>query len=90
VCTPGAVSPAVTQANLKWTICRKGGYTAGIRLSTSVTGKEKELNAVCYGFTGRMGDAEYDHLISLRLGGDPNDYRNNNDWTTALSTLGLA
>ncbi|WP_434099550.1 hypothetical protein [Streptomyces sviceus] len=27
------------------------------------------------GFTGRMGDAEYDHLISLQLGGDPNDYR---------------
>ncbi len=24
-CTPGAVSPAVTQANLKSTICRKGG-----------------------------------------------------------------
>jgi hypothetical protein len=23
-----------------------------------------------------MGDAEYDHLISLQLGGDPNDPRN--------------
>ncbi|MGW2935242.1 hypothetical protein ACWDA7_26055 [Streptomyces sp. NPDC001156] len=22
----------------------------------------------CYGYTGRMGDAEYDHLISLQLG----------------------
>ncbi|MFF5307652.1 hypothetical protein ACFY5F_50775 [Streptomyces sp. NPDC013161] len=75
-CTPGAISPAVTQANLKSTICRKGGYTSGIRPSTSVTGKEKELNAASYGFTGRMGDAEYDHLISLQLGGDPNDYRN--------------
>lgn len=75
-CTPGAVSPAVTQANLKSTICRKGGYTSGIRPSTSVTGREKKLNAVSYGFTGRMGDAEYDHLISLQLGGDPNDYRN--------------
>ncbi|WP_406126868.1 hypothetical protein [Streptomyces sp. NBC_00989] len=75
-CTPGAISPAVTQSNLKSTICRKGGYTSGIRPSTSVTGKEKELNAASYGFTGRMGDAEYDHLISLQLGGDPNDYRN--------------
>ncbi|WP_329550506.1 hypothetical protein [Streptomyces sp. NBC_00696] len=75
-CTPGAVSPAVTQANLKSTICRKGGYTSGIRPSTSVTGREKRLNAASYGFTGRMGDAEYDHLISLQLGGDPNDYRN--------------
>ncbi|MEV0743447.1 hypothetical protein AB0I51_47790 [Streptomyces sp. NPDC050549] len=75
-CTPGAISPAVTQSNLKSTICRKGGYTSGIRPSTSVTGKEKELNAASHGFTGRMGDAEYDHLISLQLGGDPNDYRN--------------
>jgi hypothetical protein len=75
-CTPGAISPAVTQANLKSTVCRKGGYTSGIRPSTYVTGKEKKLNAASYGFTGRMGDAEYDHLISLQLGGDPNDYRN--------------
>jgi hypothetical protein len=75
-CTPGAISPAVTQSNLKSTICRKGGYTSDIRPSTSVTGREKKLNAASYGFTGRMGDAEYDHLISLQLGGDPNDYRN--------------
>ncbi len=75
-CTPGAISPAVTQSNLTSTICRKGGYTSGIRPSTSVTGKEKKLNAASYGYTGRMGDAEYDHLISLQLGGDPNDYRN--------------
>ena len=75
-CTPGAISPAVTQANLKSTICRKGGYTSGIRPSTYVTGKEKALNAASYGYNGRMGDAEYDHLISLQLGGDPNDPRN--------------
>jgi len=75
-CTPGAISPAVTQANLTSTICRKGGYTSGIRPSTYVTGKEKKLNAASYGFTGSMRDAEYDHLISLQLGGDPNDYRN--------------
>lgn len=75
-CTPGAISPAVTQRNLASTICRKGGYTKDIRPSTSVTGKEKELNAASYGYSGRMGDAEYDHLISLQLGGDPNDPRN--------------
>ena len=63
-CTPGAISPAVTQANLASTICRKGGYTSGIRPSTYVTGKEKELNAASYAFTRRMGDAEYDHLTS--------------------------
>ncbi|MGQ4362220.1 hypothetical protein [Streptomyces sp. SAS_272] len=75
-CTPGAISPAVTQANLKSTICRKGGYTSGVRPSAYITGKEKRLNSASYGYTGRMGDAEYDHLISLQLGGDPNDYRN--------------
>ncbi|WP_284432943.1 hypothetical protein [Streptomyces sp. TUS-ST3] len=75
-CTPGAISPAVTQANLKSTICRKGGYTSDVRPSAYVTGKEKKLNAASYGYTGRMGDAEYDHLISLQLGGDPNDPRN--------------
>ncbi|MCZ0991791.1 hypothetical protein [Streptomyces diastatochromogenes] len=75
-CTPGAISPAVTQANLTSTICRKGGYTGDIRPPESVTRKEKLLNAASYGYTGRLGDAEYDHLISLQLGGDPNDYRN--------------
>ncbi|WP_329213160.1 hypothetical protein OG352_00635 [Streptomyces sp. NBC_01485] len=65
---PGAISPAATQANLASTFCRKGGYTFGIRPSTSVTGKELEPNAASYGFSGRMGDAEYGHLISLLLG----------------------
>ncbi|WP_127356145.1 hypothetical protein [Actinacidiphila soli] len=76
VCTPGAVSPAVTQANLSTTICRKGGYTSGIRPSAYITGKEKAANAKSYGYTGSFRDAEYDHLLSLQLGGDPNDYRN--------------
>ncbi|MFB7506540.1 hypothetical protein [Streptomyces broussonetiae] len=75
-CTPGATSPAVTQANLAQTICRKGGYTKDIRPPVAVTGKEKKLNAASYGYTGSLGDAEYDHDISLQLGGDPNDARN--------------
>ncbi|MGC0420885.1 hypothetical protein [Embleya sp. AB8] len=75
-CTPGALSPAVTQATLATTICKAGGYTSTIRPPVSVTGKEKTDNAKSYGYTGPMGDAEYDHLISLQLGGDPNDPRN--------------
>jgi hypothetical protein len=75
-CTPGAVSPAVTQANLTTTICAKGGYTSSVRPSSYVTGKEKLLNVASYGYTGSMRDGEYDHLISLELGGDPNDPRN--------------
>ncbi|MGW3451416.1 hypothetical protein [Streptomyces sp. NPDC001076] len=63
-CTPGAISPAVTQSNLASTICRKGGCTSGIRPSTSATGKEKELNAASYGFPGSMRDTDHDHLLS--------------------------
>jgi hypothetical protein len=74
-CTPGAVSPAVTQDNLARTIC-KSGYTATIRPSSYVTGKEKKANALSYGYTGSLSDAEYDHQVSLELGGDPNDPRN--------------
>ena len=75
-CTPGALSPAVTQASLDATICRKGGYTSGIRPPASITGREKKANALAYGYTGSLGDAEYDHLVSLELGGDPNDSAN--------------
>ncbi|MEU9045024.1 MULTISPECIES: hypothetical protein [unclassified Kitasatospora] len=75
-CTPGAISPAVNQDSLKDTICKPGGYTSTIRPPANLTGKEKAENAKSYGYTGPMGDAEYDHLISLQLGGDPNDARN--------------
>ena len=74
-CTPGATNPLVTQANLSSTICRSG-YTASIRPTASITGREKKANAESYGYTGSMRIAEYDHLISLELGGDPNDPRN--------------
>ncbi|MFF4815138.1 hypothetical protein ACFY2K_11175 [Kitasatospora sp. NPDC001309] len=75
-CTPGAISPAVNQGTINDTICKPGGYTSSIRPPVNVTGKEKAENAKSYGYTGPMGDAEYDHLISLQLGGDPNDPRN--------------
>ncbi|GGX84172.1 hypothetical protein GCM10010324_32200 [Streptomyces hiroshimensis] len=74
-CTPGATNPKVTQATLKTTICRSG-YTAGIRPPTNITGREKTANAASYGYKGSLREAEYDHLISLQLGGDPNDPRN--------------
>ncbi|WP_345475904.1 hypothetical protein [Actinoallomurus oryzae] len=75
-CTPGALNPDVTQATLTTTICRKGGYTSGIRPPSGVTDREKRANTAAYGYTGSLHDAEYDHLISLQLGGDPNDPRN--------------
>lgn len=75
-CTPGALNPRVTQSTLGTTICRTGGYTGTIRPSSYITGKEKKANARSYGYTGSMRHAEYDHLVSLQLGGDPNDPRN--------------
>ena len=74
-CTPGAISPKVTQDTLATTIC-KTGYTKSIRPPASVTEAEKRGNAAAYGYTGSLRDAEYDHLVPLQLGGDPNDPRN--------------
>lgn len=74
-CTPGASNPAVTQANIATTICRSG-YTRSIRPPEQVTGREKRANERSYGYTGSTRVAEYDHLISLELGGDPNSPKN--------------
>ncbi|MFD6353982.1 hypothetical protein [Nocardia tengchongensis] len=74
-CTPGAVNPTVTPVNLADTIC-KSGYTASIRPNSNITGREKTDNIKSYGYSGDPRDGEYDHLISLELGGDPNDARN--------------
>lgn len=60
---------------MKETVC-KSGYTATIRPPVSITGPEKTANAKSYEYTGPIGDAEYEHLVSLELGGDPNDPRN--------------
>lgn len=74
-CTPGATNPRVTQADIGSTICRSG-YTSGIRPPAQITDREKTANARSYAYTQSLHDAEYDHLISLELGGDPNDPRN--------------
>ena len=41
-----------------------------------ITEREKEASAVAYDFTGPFVNAEYDHLIPLEVGGDPNDPAN--------------
>lgn len=75
VCTPGATNPKVTPDTLDSTICRSG-YTKSIRPPASITDAEKKLNAKSYDYTGPLSSAEYDHLVPLELGGDPNDPRN--------------
>jgi len=88
-CTPGAVSPQVTQADIGSTICRSG-YASSIRPPESVTDAEKIASAAAYGYTGSFRTAEYDHLVPLELGGDPNDPANlwvePNDLPSATST----
>ncbi|QCB99010.1 hypothetical protein E5206_12745 [Arthrobacter sp. PAMC25564] len=67
LCTPGAVDPAVTQDNLASTIC-KSGYTTTVRAPASDTNKVKALSLTQYGQT-RAASTEFDHLVSLQLGG---------------------
>lgn len=74
-CTPGAIDPRVTQANIAATICTRG-YTRRVRPPESVTETEKEHSMDAYGDRGAMRDYEYDHLIPLELGGAPNSARN--------------
>lgn len=66
-CTPGAIDPAVTQDNLGSTIC-KSGYTTTVRAPASETNKVKALSLQQYGQTP-ASSTEFDHLISLQLGG---------------------
>jgi hypothetical protein len=73
-CTPGAINPAVTQANIQDTIC-KVGWTATVRPPTSVTDKFKRQIDQAYGLpTSTQG--ELDHEVSLEIGGAPSDPRN--------------
>ena len=74
-CTPGAVDPRVTQADIRLTICRRG-YTRTVRPPEWVTYPEKRASMRAYGDHGRTHAYEYDHLIPLELGGAPNDTRN--------------
>jgi Protein of unknown function (DUF3761) len=71
--TPGATNPAVTQANIRSTIC-VSGWTATIRPDSDYTTSLKEQQlASGYAFHGDVSTADYeeDHLISLEIGGSP-------------------
>ena len=76
-CTPGAVDPRVSQANVGATIC-VAGYTKTVRPPASVTNAIKRRAIPAYGsYDGpQLGNYELDHLISLELGGAPADEAN--------------
>ena len=79
--TPGALNPAVTQANIKDNIC-KANWTTTVRPPVSYTNKLKAAQlAGNYQFFIAIYGAdpknyEEDHLISLQLGGSPTDPKN--------------
>lgn len=66
-CTPGAIDPAVTQENIHSTIC-VSGYTSTIRPPSSATSASKSASLGAYAQSSSK-TTEYDHLISLQLGG---------------------
>ncbi len=70
-CTPGSTNPAVTQDTIQSTICISG-YTSSIRPPESVTYPEKLGAMAAYGQTGSTSGYEYDHLVSLEVGGAAN------------------
>ena len=74
-CTPGLANPKVTQANIKRTIC-VAGFTKTIRPPVSYTGPLKTAMLSKYGFAFKPQNFEFDHLISLQLGGHPSDLKN--------------
>ena len=76
--TPGAINPAVTQANIHLTIC-VSGFTKTIRPPSSYTNhiKYSQLDSG-YNYKGDTNPADYeeDHLVPLEVGGDPTSVKN--------------
>jgi hypothetical protein len=73
--TPGVLNTDVTQATIRDTICRPG-WTRTIRPPVGYTNDLKRRGLEQYGLHGPLADYQEDHLISLELGGNPNDPRN--------------
>lgn len=74
--TPGALNPAVDQANIRQTICARG-YSKSIRPPEEYTERLKRSGLRRYGYSDhRLRDYEEDHLVSLELGGSPTNPRN--------------
>ncbi|MBV9659590.1 MAG: hypothetical protein JO337_00370 [Acidimicrobiales bacterium] len=74
-CTPGAIDPRVTQADIDSTVCRPGGYTASVRPPEAMTNAYKRLAEAAYSDPAPPSSMELDHLVPLELGG-ASDTRN--------------
>lgn len=75
-CTPGSIDPAVTQANIHATICKRG-WTAKVRPPETQTEHAKfDVSYPAYGFPATDSPrSEEDHLVPLEVGGS-NDITN--------------
>ncbi len=75
-CTPGAIDPTISEANLGSTLCRQGGYTAVIRPPDALTEPVKRKLLAAYGIpASQTDDFELDHLVAMFVGG-ASDTRN--------------
>ncbi len=88
-CTPGVRDSKVNQDNIDKTICNtkyseKGSYSKTVRPPTSWTNKQKLISMKEYGVKGNPSKYEYDHMISIALGGAPQD--TSNLWPQRLSS----
>jgi len=73
--TPGVVNTAVTQANIKKTIC-VSGWTKTIRPPATYTTALKKQQMKAMKLTGTAKDYEEDHRVPLEVGGHPRDPKN--------------
>ena len=75
--TPGAFNPAITQANMKDTICNPAWSTKSVRPPSNYTNALKIKQIAQYGYVDKdPTHYEQDHLGPLLLGGEPYDPRN--------------
>jgi hypothetical protein len=72
---PGAVDPAITQANVHATVCRLR-YTQAVRPSKEWSQALKHRLLIEQHLPGTVAGYELDHLIPLGLGGAPRDPAN--------------
>jgi hypothetical protein len=71
----GAIDPAITQGNVRATVCRLG-YTKAVRPSNEWTQSTKHQLLVEQKLPGSVKDYELDHLVPLELGGHPTSTSN--------------
>ena len=73
--TPGALNPAITQANIATTVCA-ANWTKTVRPSATFTDRLKQMQMRAQGLAGAASDYEEDHRVPLEIGGNPTDPAN--------------